>query len=89
MSETDLSFLLRVLADGRPHTLNELLQRSFLERGCGITVHSRAAELRTKGHAVRNIRISGAKRGAASAYQLVNPTAEQVFGEGMTYRGAA
>ena len=70
MSETDLHFLLRVLGDGRPHTLNELLQRSFAERGCGITVHSRAADLRKQGHRVVNIRVPGAKRGAASAYQL-------------------
>ena len=68
--ETDLAFMLRVLADGRPHTLNELLQRSFAERGCGLTVHSRASDLRKRGHSVTNIRIAGAKRGAGSAYQL-------------------
>ena len=68
--ETDLAFLLRVLDDRRPHTLNELLQRSFAERGCGLTVHSRAAELRAKGHNVTNLRIPGAKRGAGSAYRL-------------------
>lgn len=68
--ETDLAFLLRVLSDGRAHTLNELLQTSFAERGCGLTVHSRAAEARKRGYKIVNLHIRGAKRGAGSAYQL-------------------
>ena len=43
----DADFLLSVLERG-PATTNEILQASFAERGCGLTVHSRAAELRTK-----------------------------------------
>ena len=78
--ETDAAFLLRCLSDGRPHTLNELIQRSFTERGCGITVHSRASDLRKKGHRILNWRGPG-QRGAGSLYQLA-PTAEEVFGPG-------
>ena len=71
--KTDAPFLLGVLADGRPHTLNEILQASFAERGCGITVHSRAADLRKQGHVVVNETVPGAKRGAGSTYRLVAP----------------
>ena len=71
--ETDAAFLLRVLSDGRPHALNEILQRSFAERGCGLTVHSRISSLREKGHTIINERVPGAKRGAGSTYRLVTP----------------
>ena len=68
--ETDADFLLRVLRDGKPHNLNEILQRSFRERGCGLTVHSRAAELRTKrGYDIHNWKDG--ERGAGSWYRLV------------------
>lgn len=67
--ETDTEFLLRVLRDGLPHSLNEILQRSFRERGCGLTVHSRAADLRRKrGYDVRNWKDG--ERGAGSWYRL-------------------
>lgn len=67
--ETDSDFLLRVLRDGRPHSLNEILQRSFRERGCGLTVHSRAADLRVKrGYDIRNWKDG--ERGAGSWYRL-------------------
>jgi hypothetical protein len=71
--ETDAAFLLRVLSDGRPHSLNEILQASFAERGCGLTVHSRAASLRAQGHNIVNKHIRGAQRGASSVYWLVKP----------------
>lgn len=51
---TDGGFLLAVLADGGWHTLTEILARSFRDRGCGLTVHSRAAELRRHGHVIEN-----------------------------------
>lgn len=69
---TDCDFLLEVLADGREHTLAEILARSLNERGHGITVHSRAAELRRRGHQVEHVTIPGARRGAAHAYRLVS-----------------
>ena len=73
MSETDAAFLLRVLSDGKPHILEEILQASFAERGCGLTVHSRAAELRKQGYEVVN-RVSGGARGRrVSVYRLVKP----------------
>jgi hypothetical protein len=49
---TDADFLARVLADGAWHTLDEILAESFRERGCGMTVHSRAATLRKRGWTV-------------------------------------
>lgn len=66
--ETDVEFLQRVLSDGQPHNLNEILRRSFAERGCGLTVHSRAADLRKRGVDVRNWKDG--VRGAGSWYQL-------------------
>lgn len=66
--ETDAAFLLRVLSDGRPHNLNDILRRSFAERGCGLTVHSRASDLRQQGHGVVNWKDG--QRGDGSWYQL-------------------
>jgi hypothetical protein len=67
----DTEFLLYVLRDGNAHTLNEILRRSYQERGYGLTVHSRAADLRRKGYDVQNGTIKGAKRGDKSFYKLV------------------
>jgi hypothetical protein len=67
---TDCEFLLRVLSDGEPHSLNEVLRRSFAERGCGLTVHSRAADLRRQGHLVANWKDG--ERGDGSWYRLLN-----------------
>jgi hypothetical protein len=36
----DAAFLLAVLSDGQWHTLDEIIDRSKAERGCGLTVHS-------------------------------------------------
>lgn len=66
---TDADFLLACLEE-RPHTLGELLARSFQERGHGLTVHSRAAELRGRGFDVRVERIPGRERGAGFLYSL-------------------
>lgn len=66
--ETDRAFLRRVLSDGAPHNLNEILRRSFAERGCGLTVHSRAHDLRKLGLNVVNWKDG--ERGAGSWYQL-------------------
>ena len=68
---TDAAFILRVLEDGRKHSQADLLRRSFLERNCGLTVHSRIADLRKKGHYIVCERVPGADRGHAWTYQLV------------------
>ena len=70
----DKDFLLAVLADGRWHTLTEILSRSFRDRGVGLTVHSRAANLRRDGHTIANRRLSpGPGKGykVVSEYKLV------------------
>jgi len=77
--ETDAAFLLRVLSDGRPHSLNEILQASFAERGCGLTVHSRAADLRNQGHLIVNERVKGAERGASSTYRRIPLPPEAIY----------
>lgn len=70
---TDCAFLFSVLSDGLPHTLNEIHRRSFSERGCGLTVHSRVSDLRTKhGYVIEHLTIPNASRGEGHAYQLVS-----------------
>jgi hypothetical protein len=68
--KTDADFLLDVLRDGEWHSLNEILARSFRERGCALTVHSRASDLRAAGYAIVNEPIPGVRR-ASSRYRLV------------------
>ena len=65
---TDREFLLKVLGDYQPHTLNEILSLSLAERGCGLTVHSRAADLRRDGYLISNKALGGRRRG--SVYRL-------------------
>lgn len=50
----DAQFLLKVLSDGEEHELGAIMQRSFEERGHGLTVHSRASTLRRHGYLVKN-----------------------------------
>lgn len=45
---TDADWLEAKLRDGRWWTTNDLLRASFAERGCGLTVHSRAADVRRR-----------------------------------------
>lgn len=66
----DCAFLLRILRDGQEHTLNDILRASFAERGCGLTVHSRVADLRKLGLEITWRKVPGASRGNASAYRL-------------------
>jgi hypothetical protein len=67
---TDCEFLLEVLADGREHTLTDILRASIEQRGHGLTVHSRVADLRARGHEIEHVTIAGAQRGAGHAYRL-------------------
>lgn len=73
---TDADFLLSVLEDNQPHSQSELLARSFNERGCGLTVHSRIADLRRKGHVIVCERVEGKTRGQAWRYQLLGSLSE-------------
>lgn len=73
---TDKQFLADVLADRQPHNLNEILRRSFAERACGLTVHSRASDLRKDGYVIETWK-DGA-RGAGSWYRLVATPEEAV-----------
>lgn len=50
LSDTD--FLLSVLRDGEWHELNSIIATSQAARGHGLTVHSRASDLRAKGHTI-------------------------------------
>lgn len=69
---TDCDFILDVLGDGEEHSLAELLSRSMSERGCGLTVHSRVAQLRTRGHVIEHATVKGAERGHGHTYRLVS-----------------
>ena len=68
---TDAAFLLSILEDGEEHSQAELLRRSFEQRGCGLTVHSRIADLRNKGHFIVCRRVQGKTRGDGWLYQLL------------------
>lgn len=68
---TDAQFLLEVLSDGEPHSSAEILRRSFEERGHGLMVHSRAADLRKSGHIITCEHVPGKRRGDGWEYQLL------------------
>lgn len=61
---TDADFLLALLSDGKPRTTNEILAASFAERGVGLTVHSRAADLRKRGQRI-DVTCQGRENGRA------------------------
>lgn len=68
---TDCDFVLDLLADGREWSLNDILRESFARRGHGLTVHSRVADLRKRGHRIEHRTVG--QRGAGSLYRLVVP----------------
>jgi hypothetical protein len=72
----DADFLLRILSDGKPHSQAEILRRSAEERGCGLTVHSRASDLRKRGYPVV-CTIERRNGRAFSYYQLLSPQASE------------
>lgn len=80
LAVSDKDFLLRVLADGEWHSLSEIVSRSISRRGYGLTVHSRAADLRRDGYAVENrvVRPAGGGR-AVSYYRLVGRVRVEPF----------
>lgn len=71
---TDSDFLLALLATG-PKSQAEILSASFNERGCGLTIHSRASDLRKRGHDIRCVHVPGRARGHAYVYSLRKPHA--------------
>jgi hypothetical protein len=83
---TDREFLLRVLADGEPHSQLEILQRSLDERGCGLTVHSRAADLRRHGYVVECSLVPGETRGRAFVYRLLTTPPVSLSADGVASR---
>lgn len=67
---TDTDFLAEILADGCWHSHTQILDLSLTLRGCGLTVHSRAADLRKRGHVVET-RLERDQRGRClSFYRL-------------------
>lgn len=84
---SDREWLLGVLADGREHTLADIIRRSFDERGHGLTVHSRAAELRSAGYTIENRPMPNGRRG--SIYQLTATPLEEAAATGLGTAAAA
>ena len=68
---TDNDYLLNILSDGEWHGRDDIIGYSFFDRGCGLTVHSRAADLRAKGHIIECKTGPGKRR--QSFYRLVAP----------------
>lgn len=68
---TDTDFLFDVLKDGDWHAQAEILARSMVERGCGLTVHSRAADLRKRGHKVETHLERNGNGRTLSFYRLI------------------
>lgn len=80
---TDSDFLLRILADGEWHELNEILDESHRQRGCRLTVHSRAASLRAKGYRIDTMQRRNKQGRTDSFYKLVGTFEETVAGLGL------
>jgi hypothetical protein len=66
----DVDFVLWCL-EHSPHTTMGLIRRSESLRGCGLTPHSRVADLRRRGHDVRCRRIGTYNRRPIFEYALV------------------
>jgi hypothetical protein len=87
----DVEFLLTLLADGEEHELGEILQRSIDERGHGLTVHSRAADLRKLGYKVKNRQRRLPSGRTNSYYQLlgIKDSYEQAGGDAVLVAGVS
>lgn len=68
---TDNDFLYSVLEDGAWHGHVEILAESIRQRGHGMTVHSRAADLRKRGHRVETRLERNTNGRTLSFYRLV------------------
>lgn len=69
---SDADYLAAVLADGEWHSLDQIIARSQRERGFGLTVHSRAADLRRRGLVVENQTERGLNGRVISSYRIVS-----------------
>jgi hypothetical protein len=67
---TDTAFVLAQLGDG-PRTTMQLITASIYERGCGLTAHSRVADLRRDGHDIRCARIGSRDGRGVYEYTLI------------------
>lgn len=73
--KTDCDFLSEILQDHEWHSTAELLRYSLEERGCGMTVHSRISDLRSRGLNIEYRRVPG-ERARAHQYRLGETTRE-------------
>lgn len=69
-TDTDAQFMLRVLKRGPASTM-DIIQASYAERRCGLTPHSRAADLRRQGHDVVCERAGSHRGRPVFRYRLV------------------
>jgi hypothetical protein len=67
---TDTDFVLAQLQRGSATTM-QLIRVSISERGCGLTPHSRVADLRRQGHDVRCERSDSVNGRPVYVYTLV------------------
>lgn len=72
--------MLRALRRG-PATTMELIQASYAERRCGLTPHSRAADLRREGHDVRCTRVGTHRGRGLWRYELVAAPVQLTLGD--------
>lgn len=72
MTASDADFLLAVLRENSDRWVGQqaILDRSASARGCGMTVHSRVSDLRTRGYVIEN-RCERVGTRVISFYRLV------------------
>lgn len=76
MRVSDSEWLLGLLSDERPHRLESILAQSRAARGHGLTVHSRAADLRKAGFVIAcTVIVLGSGR-RTSEYRLIRHSAK-------------
>jgi hypothetical protein len=67
----DSDFMLELLSDGREHSTMDIIYRSIRTRGCGITPHSRASDLRRRGHNIECVYGGKVQGRAVWVYKLI------------------
>jgi hypothetical protein len=73
MRQTDADFLLAVLRETPNEFVSqaEILRRSQADRGCGLTVHSRIADLRRRGYSIPPALCIRAEDGRVTSYYRI------------------
>jgi len=86
---SDANFMLGVLREtpGSWVAGSAILQRSFQDRGVGLTVHSRASTLRERGHTIECRVERSEEMRAISYYRLVPPLSDAGSSAMSTSRG--